>query len=136
MVCYGMFKELCHQYGFTAYIEPYDKGPFEEMQIGSRVDVNVAEFWNGLFSILQGNLPIHRTPKLTSSIAHINGQQVVGAEAFTSEPPSAKWQVYPFALKALGDLMFTQGINKMVFHRFAHQPHPTDTSRTLPHCRE
>lgn len=122
---YGRFCELCHQHGFIANIEPYDKGPFEEMQIGSRVDKNLGEFWNGLFSILQGNKPIKRTPKLAASIAHINGQKIVGAESYTSEPESSRWQEYPFALKALGDKMFTKGINKMIFHRFAHQPHPT-----------
>ncbi len=122
---YGHFRELCHRQGITTYIEPYDKGPFEEMQIGSRVDVNMGEFWYGLFATLQGNLPIRRTPKLAASIAHINGQRVVGAEAFTAEPASSRWQEYPFALKALGDLMFTQGINRMIFHRLVHQPHPT-----------
>jgi hypothetical protein len=122
---YGRFRELCHQHGFTSYVEPYDKGPMEEMQAGSRVDVALGEFWNGLSSTLQGNLPIRRTPKLAASIAHINGLKIAGAEAFTTEPESAGWQEYPFALKALGDKMFTRGVNRMVLHRFAHQPHPT-----------
>ena len=46
---------------------------------------------------------MRRTAKLASSIAHINGQKVVGAEAYTSEPESGRWQEYPFALKAVGD---------------------------------
>lgn len=132
---YGRFRELCHQQGIVAYAEPYDRGPMEEMQIGARVDVNMGEFWNGLSSIFQNNWTMRRTTKLAASIAHINGQnagggtsanpQVVGDEAFTGEPESARWQEYPFGMKALGDKMFTQGLNRIIFHRYAHQPHPT-----------
>ena len=127
---YGQFTQLCHQQGLIAYAEPYDRGPMEEMQIGARVDVNMGEFWNGLSTLFQNNLTMRRTTKLAASIAHINGKtdgrpQVVGAESFTGEPESARWQEYPFAMKALGDKLFTQGLNRIIFHRYAHQPHPT-----------
>jgi len=122
---YGRFAELCLKNGFTSYIQPYDKGPFEEMQIGSKADVPLGEYWYGLSSILQGNQTIRRTPKLASSIAHLNGRRLAGVEAFTSEPESSRWQEYPFALKATGDLLFTKGINKMLIHCFVHQPHPS-----------
>lgn len=127
---YGQFTTLCHQHGFIAYAEPYDRGPMDELQIGSRVDVNMGEFWNGLSTIFQNNLTMHRTVKLAASIAHTNGKgggkpQVVGAEAFTGEPESARWQEYPFGMKALGDKMFSQGLSRVIFHRYAHQPHPT-----------
>ncbi len=122
---YGRFQELCHQHGFTAFIEPYDQGPMEEMQIGSKADVPLCEFWSGIFSIMPVIPPSRRTSKLAASIAHTNSQKVVGAEAFTAEPESARWQEYPFALKAVGDKAFTKGVNRMVIHRFAHQPHPS-----------
>ncbi|GAB3954252.1 hypothetical protein GCM10028805_39370 [Spirosoma harenae] len=132
---YGRFTALCHQQGIIAYTEPYDRGPMEEMQIGARVDVNMGEFWHGLSSLFQNNQTMRRTTKLAASIAHINGKtmgggtsanpQIVGAEAFTGEPESARWQEYPFGMKALGDKMFTQGLNRIIFHRYAHQPHPT-----------
>jgi hypothetical protein len=122
---YGKFDQLCNQHGMISYTEPYDRGPMEEMQIGSRVDVNMGEFWHGLSAIFQNNWTMRRTTKLASSIAHINGQKVVGAEAFTGEPESARWQEYPFGMKALGDKMFTHGLNRIIFHRYAHQPHPT-----------
>ena len=104
-------------------------GPMEELQIGSRVDGVMGEFWNGLSAIFQNNLMMRRTTKLASSIAHINGQKVVGAEAYTSEPESGRWQEYPFALKAVGDKAFTEGINRMVIHRYAMQPHPDAAPR-------
>ena len=122
---YGEFRRLCNSYGMISYCEPYDRGPMEELQIGSRVDGVMGEFWNGLSAIFQNNLMMRRTTKLASSIAHINGQRVVGAEAYTSEPESGRWQEYPFALKAVGDKAFTEGINRMVVHRYAMQPHPT-----------
>lgn len=122
---YGKFTELCHKNDMIAYIQPYDRGPMEEMQIGARIDINVGEFWNNLSSIFQNNWTMRRTVKLSAAIAHTNAQKVVAAESFTAEPESGKWQEHPFALKAQGDRMFTQGLNRMVFHRFAHQPHPT-----------
>ncbi len=122
---YGALTDLCHQHGMISYTQPYDRGPMEEMQIGSRVDINEGEFWNGLSTLFQNNWMMRRTMKLSASIAHVNGQKIVGGESFTSEPESARWQEYPFAMKALGDKMFTQGLNRVVFHRYAHQPHPT-----------
>ena len=122
---YGRFVELCHAHGIVAYIEPYDRGPMEELQIGSRADIPLCEFWFGLSSIFQNNWTMRRTPKLAASIAHANGKSIVAAESFTGEPESARWQEYPFAMKVLGDRMFTLGVNRIVFHRFAHQPHPT-----------
>jgi hypothetical protein len=106
-------------------MEPYESGPMEEMQIGSRADVNLGEFWSGIFTVAPIKRPFRRSLKLASSIAHINRQQVVGAEAFTADPDSSRWQEYPFALKALGDKAFVSGINRLVIHRFAHQPHST-----------
>jgi len=122
---YGRFQQLCHQHKITTYIEPYEMGPMEEMQIGSKADVNIGEFWNGFASVLPVKQPARRTVKLAASIAHINDQKVTGAEAFTAEPESARWQEYPFALKAVGDKAFSKGINRMIIHRYAHQPHPT-----------
>jgi hypothetical protein len=120
---YGKMQELCKRYGMKTYTQPYDRGPFEEMQIGSRVDANMGEFWAGLSQLFANNDTMRRTVKLSASIAHTNGQKLVLAEAFTAEPSSGKWQQYPYGMKALGDYMFTQGLNRLTFHRFAHQPH-------------
>lgn len=122
---YGRFHELCHQHGITTYIEPYESGPMEEMQIGSKADINLSEFWNGISSVTPAKIPVLRTPKLVSSISHVNDKKISGAEAFTAEPDSGRWQEYPFALKALGDKIFTRGVNRMLIHRYAHQPHPS-----------
>jgi hypothetical protein len=119
---YGRFNELCHSHGITSYIEPYDQGPMEEMQIGSKVDVNLGEFWNGISTTFPYKAPVRRTLRLAASIAHNNNQKIVGAESFTAEPDASRWAEYPFALKAVGDKAFVKGVNKMVIHRYAHQP--------------
>ena len=120
---YRRFSELCHQHHMTSYTEPYESGPFEELQIGANVDINLGEFWSAFSFITPMRPPSRRTTKLAASIAHINGQQLVGAEAFTAEPESARWQEYPFHLKANGDKAFTAGVNRFIIHRYAHQPH-------------
>ena len=122
---YKRFTQLCHQHNMTSYTEPYESGPFEEMQVGANVDINLGEFWSAISYISPTRPTTRRTLKLAAAIAHINGQQIVGAEAFTAEPESGRWQEYPFYLKAGGDKAFTNGVNRLVIHRFAHQPHPS-----------
>lgn len=121
---YGRFAELCRANGITSYTEPYEGGNFEEIKIGRVVDVSMGEFWAG-HTMLYNNSILDRTMKVAASIAHSKGQSIVGAESFTAEPCSGKWQQYPFAMKSLGDLMFTKGLTRIIFHRYAHQPHPT-----------
>lgn len=119
----GYFAELCKKHGILAYTEPYNNGPFEQMQVGSKVHINLGEFW------IRGP---HFSPsvKLASSIAQVYGQrvdgkQIVAAESFTGDNVHSKWQESPYAMKAYGDWMFTKGLNRFIFHRYAHQPHPT-----------
>ena len=114
---YGYFAELCRQHGLKNAVEPYT-GPFESMQCGAHADVVMGEFWTGDW---QGWNP---TVKLASSIAHVYGKTIVGAESFTAAPgpQSGRWQEDPYALKTLGDLMYCRGLNRYVFHRYAMQP--------------
>ena len=79
----------------------------------------MAEFWTAR----EGNSGESRfTPKLASSIAHTTGRQIVGAEAFTSAE-SERWELHPVTIKALGDQKMSEGINRFVVHRYAHQPY-------------
>ncbi|MGO8927676.1 MAG: glycosyl hydrolase [Limisphaerales bacterium] len=110
---YGHFAELCREHGLMNAVEPYT-GPFESLQCGAPADVVMGEFWSGS----QG----HPSVKMAASIAHIYGKTIVGAESFTASPEHGRWQNYPYSLKALGDLMYCQGLNRCVFHRYAMQP--------------
>jgi hypothetical protein len=110
---YGHFTELCHRYGLKSAVEPYT-GPYESLQSGASLDVVMGEFWAGG----QG----HPSVKLASSDAHIYGKTIVGAEAFTARPQAGRWQNDPYSLKQLGDLVYSQGLNRFTFHRYAMQP--------------
>ena len=111
---YGHFAEICRQHGLLNAVEPYT-GPFESLQCGAPADVVMGEFWSGSAG--------HSSVKLASSIAHIYGKTIVGAESFTASPKVAgRWQEDPYALKTLGDLVFCQGLNRYIFHRYAMQP--------------
>ena len=112
---FGHFAELCRQHGLLNAVEPYT-GPFESLQSGAPADVVMGEFWSGS----QG----HSSVKLAASIAHIYGKTIVGAESFTAGPGprSGRWLEDPYSLKTLGDLMYCQGLNRYIFHRYAMQP--------------
>jgi hypothetical protein len=110
---FGHFAELCKQHGLLNAVEPYT-GPFESMQSGAPADVVMGEFWSGSSG--------HASVKLAASIAHIYGKSIVAAESFTAAPDAGRWLNDPYSLKTLGDLMYCQGLNRYVFHRYAMQP--------------
>ncbi|MCO5296265.1 MAG: hypothetical protein M9921_05345 [Fimbriimonadaceae bacterium] len=111
---FGYFGELCHKAGLQFSTEPYGNGGFDTMQAGGRADIPMGEFW-----VSGGAM---ETTKLAASIGHTYGHQVVGAESFTADEQRGRYLVEPYSIKALGDFVFTQGINRYIFHRYAHQP--------------
>ena len=121
---YAYFAELCHKAGLLASTEPYD-GPFECLANGRGYDVIMGEFWTNT-STPDPDYPwastINHSCKIASSVAHVNGKTYVGAESFTSGPPNGRWQNYPGLLKQLGDAVWCLGVNRYIFHRYAHQP--------------
>jgi len=110
---YSYFAELCHKNGLLASIEPYD-GPFECLQVARDADIPMGEFWVGGSE--------SSSCKLAASVAHAYGRRIVGAESFTADPRTGRWQNHPGTLKAIGDLVYTTGINRFIIHRYAHQP--------------
>ena len=110
-------KALGRKNGFTLSIEPYDMHPGNDFDMGSVADLPMGEFWsvgfNTSFSCQQA-----------SSIGHIMGCSVVGAEAFTGAP-GENWRFYPGYLKNQGDWAMAMGINRFTYHTFAHKPDET-----------
>lgn len=79
------------------------------------VDVPMGEFWL--------NSPTHDKPNdMMDAIsgAHIYGKNIIQAEAFTSI--RMDWSEHPGNMKTLQDRNYALGINKMVYHVFAHNP--------------
>ena len=110
----GHLAELAHKSGLRLSIEPYYGTPRDDMTYGSRADVPMGEFWRDTFTTWF-------SCRDATSIAHIYGKTIVPAEAFTSGD-GERWQADPASLKALGDRAFCEGINRLVIHRYAHQP--------------
>ncbi len=110
----GHLKELARRYGFGLSIEPYDLNPSADLSLGAVADVPMCEFWlygfNTAFSVFEA-----------ASIAHTCGRPIVAAESFTSTADE-RWQAYPASMKPLGDWAFCSGVNRIVFHRYQHQP--------------
>ncbi|MCC6728771.1 MAG: hypothetical protein IT208_05470 [Chthonomonadales bacterium] len=111
---FGYFGERCHAKGMLFSTEPYGNGPFDNLQSGGTADIPMGEFWVG------GGAS--ETAKLAASAAHIHGRRIVGAESFTADDQRGRWLVEPYGIKALGDMIFCNGVNRYIFHRYAHQP--------------
>jgi hypothetical protein len=111
------FKELGRRNGFRLSIEPYDMTPTADLDLGAIADVPMCEFWtdgfgfNSAFSCFE-----------STSIAHIQSKPVVAAEAFTADWDEA-WKMYPSNMKDQTDWAFAVGINRLVYHTFAHKPY-------------
>ena len=116
---YGRMGELCRQHGLKFLVEGYGQGVFDESQVSGVPDFPMTEFWE------RTPWTPNRVVKSVASAAHTYGKPIVAGESFTGEEETARWEEYPYSLKALGDLMFSLGLNQMYFHRYAHQPHPT-----------
>jgi (4-O-methyl)-D-glucuronate---lignin esterase len=110
----GHLKDLGHRHGFGLSIEPYDMTPCADLSLGAVADVPMGEFW------LYGFNTFHSVIEAVS-VAHTGGRPVVAAESFTSTD-TEKWQAHPGAMKALGDWALAAGVNRIVFHRYQHQP--------------
>jgi hypothetical protein len=116
---YGHFQQCCHQCGLQFMAEPYGDGTFDSLQSAQYLDVPMAEFWS---RYIYGT---DTTSKQAASSAHVHGNKVAAAEAFTGMPANSHWADYPYSLKAEGDYFFTLGINRLVLHTFVHQPYQT-----------
>jgi hypothetical protein len=109
-------KELGRRHGLEFSIEPYDLNPCSDLELGGVADVPMCEFWSAGYGFDTAFSCIE-----AASIAHTNGRPVVAAESFTSDNNEA-WGQYPGSMKAQGDWAFCTGINRIVFHRYQHQP--------------
>ncbi len=110
----GHLKELAKRNGLELSIEPYDGTPVDDMVYGSRAEVPMCEFWSNCFDT---NFSVTEA----TSIAHTHGRRIIAAEAFTADQ-NERWLFHPGSMKAQGDWAFCAGVNRFVFHRYAHQP--------------
>jgi len=111
----GHLKTLGREHGFELSIEPYDMNPAADLDLGAVADVPMCEFWSAGMGFDSSFSCIEAT-----SVAHTMGRSIVSAEAFTAMPGEA-WKQYPWSMKNQGDWAFCMGINRFVYHTFAHK---------------
>ena len=112
----GQVSKYSHRNNLGLSIEPYDMNPTADLELGMVADIPMCEFWSKGFGFNSSFSCIEAT-----SIAHITGEPVVQAEAFTAESTEA-WKQYPGSMKDQGDWAFAMGINRFFYHTFEHKP--------------
>jgi len=117
---YGVVQEYAHEHKMGFYSEAPGIGlptVADDLACKGRTDVPMGEFW--VNRSYEDNID---DPKEAASAAHIYGKTVVATESFTSTANTASWSNDPYGLKQLGDFEFCNGVNRFIFHRYAHQP--------------
>ena len=99
----------------TFLSEPYG-GPWRQDDVMPLVHHVMTEFWTekGTYT------PYELDP--TVAALRKSGHNLIESEAFTGQPADSKWSEYPGWLKPIGDAAFCAGVNRIVIHRFTHQP--------------
>ena len=115
----GQLAKLAHEHGLRYSLEGYTLPFGDEFTYTARTDEPMTEFWTG-YKFNAGHTDAQA--QQAASVAHVYGHAIVGAEAFTSGDKEM-WKATPADIKALGDFEFSQGVNRFVVHRYAHQPY-------------
>lgn len=121
---YGEIAEDLHAHGMRYYseaLEMHRPSLGDDMEMRSHADVPMGAMWT---------YPASGNPDPTyladlrgaASVAHIYGQNLVGAESMTSRGPAWAWS--PNSLKRIADLEFALGVNRFEIHESTHQPVP------------
>ena len=127
---YKNSREICHRHGLKINCEaggpgyPLYNGPAEPLKALGALDIPRGEFWinhSRLYkdSKSKDSIDILRVVKEVAAASHIYQKGIVEQEAFTS---FQHWQEGPFDIKAQGDRAFCEGMNRVVFHGFSHNP--------------
>ena len=106
---------LCHAKGLRFSLEPHGDFASDDMRYGQNADIVIGNFWSGPKGTVNPGVE-----RLVASIAHVWGRRYVGSEAFTAQPKG--WLRTPAFIKAQGDYAYALGINRIIYHRYAHQP--------------
>jgi hypothetical protein len=121
---YGEIADDLHSHRMSYYgeaLEYHRPSLGDDMEMRSRTDVPMGAMWTwagspgpdvDYISDLRG----------AASVAHIYGQNLVGAESMTSRGPA--WSFSPNNLKKVADLEFALGVNRFEIHESTHQPVP------------
>ncbi len=112
---YGEIKRLAHAKGSVVNTEVTNPTIISDgIMVYKNVDATSSEFWCS-----RNWKPCDIRDAVSG--AHVYGKQIIIAEAFTG---GGDWKEHPYDLKALGDMHYADGINRMMIHLWAAQPYP------------
>ncbi len=125
---YGAFRKILNKHDVLLEGEAPGIGmpiPIDQLQSLGMVDIPQGEFWLG-GKLNPGDPPYAKggqdNTKEPACAAHTYGKPIVSCEAFTAFGKDDGWTQHPFRLKPYADKQFCNGMNEIVFHRYAHQP--------------
>ena len=119
---YGEIADELHRNDMGYYSEALESHrPMlgDDMEMRSHADVPMGAMWTWTG---QPGPDVDYLADLrgAASVAHIYGQNIVGAESMTSRGPA--WSFAPGSLKKVADLEFALGVNRFQIHESTHQP--------------
>jgi len=121
---YGEIADDLHSHGMSYYgesLEYHRPSLGDDMEMRSRTDVPMGAMWT--YAGSPGpDIDYVSDLRGAASVAHIYGQNLVGAESMTSRGPA--WSFSPNTLKKVADLEFALGVNRFEIHESTHQPVP------------
>ena len=123
---YGVIAAYLREAGLGTYAEASGVSleiPEDALMSKKFVDIPMGEFW---VRALHPELMYYQDVRGAASATHLYGKKIVAAEAFTGGGYEA-----PFTLKKTADYWFCQGVNRLVFHTTAHQPHDSLPGNTM-----
>lgn len=119
---YGQIAESAHARGLVHYAEALEFGRpslGDDMAMRRHADVPMGAMWTYRPEV-GPRFPYIADLRGAASVAHIYGQNIVGAESLTAG--SSPWAFAPADLKPNIDLQFALGVNRPVIHTSVHQP--------------
>jgi len=129
---YDLATEIFHSHGIKRYSESHEERRTfmgDGMMVKRTADVPQGAFWVRFRAGVYATMPhMEADIRESSSVAHIYGQNICAAEAFTTNGRPGKWdgwwayQCHPGKLKPVADAAMAEGLNRFVIHTSVHQP--------------
>jgi hypothetical protein len=119
---YGEISDELHRNGLKYYgeaLESHRPSLGDDMEMRSKTDIPMGAMWT--YPDSEGPQPTYVADlRGAASVAHIYGQNLVGAESMTARSPAWGWS--PNKVKKVADLEFALGVNLFLIHESTHQP--------------
>lgn len=120
---HGVIQRFAEENGMGVYAQSMGvrmNAMSDGMGMKALANVPMAEFWYEPLDDLDPRFIAD--VREASSVANLYGKKFAAAEAFTTFPDKAPWGQGPRDLKPVADAYFAEGVNRIVFHCYVHQP--------------